>query len=121
MVLFGRLRIWRCAGIQARSRRRGHAVTSQRSSRRITKLQDREGKPCRGSIAMNPDRNTSALSALWRGAGDGPGSSGPESHGFLIQGPAVFPRGIEQAKEFLGVRWVLHPQYEPAPPHSRYD
>jgi len=69
---------------------------------------------------MNPDRNTSALSALWRGAGDGPGSSGPESHGFLIQGPAVFPRGIEQAKEFLGVRWVLHPQYEPAPHHSCY-
>jgi hypothetical protein len=23
-----------------------------------------------------------------------PGSSGSESHGFLIQGPAVFPRGI---------------------------
>jgi hypothetical protein len=59
------------------------------------------------------DRNTSALSALWRGAGDGPGSSGPESHGFLIQGPAVFPRGIEQAKAWLADRYVLHADYRP--------
>jgi|HubBroStandDraft_4_1064222.scaffolds.fasta_scaffold39605_8 hypothetical protein len=65
------------------------------------------------------DRNTKRIDALWRGAGDGPGSSGPESHGFL-QGPAVFPRGIEQAKEFLGVRWVLHPEYERQAHHSCY-